>query len=205
MRILARPALTGLLAAIGIAALPALARAGAVCGTVRDGLTAQPVARAGAFLFHTTGVYTGLYAATDSSGDFCIAAVPAGTYDLQIRVDDYVAAVVRNLAVVEDQTGIRIDTLPPSRLRLAPPWPNPSRSRVTLGFGAEAPAPLELLVLDASGRLVRAWASSETAAGERTVTWDFRDRAGRPVAPGIYYVRLTDGREVVSRRIVFVP
>jgi subtilisin family serine protease len=63
-------------------------------------------------------------------------------------------------------------------------WPNPSRGPVSfrLPDGVDA----SISIVDLSGRLIRRLASSSPAA------WDGRDRTGRPVAPGFYWVRLDD-------------
>jgi hypothetical protein len=67
---------------------PAVCFAGAICGTVRDSETLQPVHRAAVFLFDNLDQYTGRYAGTDVAGHYCIDNVPNGTYTLQVRVDD---------------------------------------------------------------------------------------------------------------------
>ena len=95
---------------IEIAASSAVA--GSICGTVRDAQTSQPVAQAVVFLFDQLDQYTGRYAGTDLSGHYCIDNIAAGTYTLQVKVDDYIAAVVRNV-VVQTTTGVDVATHPP--------------------------------------------------------------------------------------------
>jgi hypothetical protein len=46
-----------------------------------------------------------------------------------------------------------------------------------------------------TGRLVRELASGTYSAGAHTLSWDLTDRDGRPVAGGIYFLRLAvEGR-----------
>lgn len=72
------------------------AGAGTLCGTVRDILTDGPVASAGVFLRNLDWSYTGLHAASAADGSWCIDPVPAGTYHLDVRVDDYRIGLVRS-------------------------------------------------------------------------------------------------------------
>jgi hypothetical protein len=60
-------------------------------------------------------------------------------------------------------------------------WPNPGTTRVRF----EAPAAGAVQVLDASGRVVR-----DLAAGARE--WDGRDRTGRQVPSGAYFITVGD-------------
>jgi hypothetical protein len=187
---------------------PSFTSAGTLCGTVRDAGTQAPIERAGVFLFLPDGTYTGLHAATDAAGGFCLDAVPAGTYDLQARVDDYLAAVIYGVVVTDAVTGVEVPALPPT-LRLLPPRPNPARSRVHLAFSAEPGAQVELLVVDLRGRVVRAFGGGVDAGASSSpdngLTWDFRDRQGRRVPGGVYFVLLTDGVRTQTRRLTFLP
>ncbi len=73
-------------------------------------------------------------------------------------------------------------------VRLAPPWPNPSRGAVTLRLRSADDSPVRIEVVDALGRLVR-HAVLAGVAGERTWSWDGRDDRGAPLAPGAYRAR----------------
>jgi flagellar hook assembly protein FlgD len=48
---------------------------------------------------------------------------------------------------------------------------------------------------------VRALVDGAMAAGLHDVPWDGRDDAGRGVAPGIYFVRLTAGDVAQTRKV----
>jgi hypothetical protein len=94
-------------------------------------------------------------------------------------------------------------------LRLAGAWPNPSRGPVALRIERAGGAPggtLRATVVDAAGRRVRVLASPLPAGPAPVVVpWDGRDESGRPVAPGVYGVRLEAGGEVAFGRVVRLP
>lgn len=186
------------------AATPPAHAAGTLCGIVRDGQTLAGVPRAGLFLRTPAGAYTGLNSATDASGHFCFSAIPAATYDIEVRVDDYRTAYLRNVVVVDAVSGVEIG-LEPAPAGLAPPTPNPATARVEFSFHLNQPGQVRLLVCDVRGRLVTGWQTTEASAGDRRIAWDFRDREGRSVAPGRYFVKLeTDGYSV-TRSLIRLP
>ena len=100
----------------------------------------------------------------------------------RVRVEALDGVPVRRLAVRAD-------------VRAAPafggPWlgtprPNPTRGPVTLPVALSGPARLD--VVDVLGRVVQTVRLGASAA---EVTWDGRDIAGRPVAAGVYLLRLS--------------
>lgn len=70
--------------------------------------------------------------------------------------------------------------------------PQPAAPRTTLSFRAPpGGGELRLAVHDAAGRLVRVLSERRGLEGDQRVEWDGRDDAGRPLAPGLYFARLT--------------
>ena len=175
--------------------------AGTICGIVRDTSSGAPVANAGVFVRETSGGYTGLHTASDGSGFYCIEDIPPGTYDLECRVDDYLAAFVRDVVVTDTQVGVGID-ITPSRLRLSA-RPNPASTRVILEFSSRTPNPIRIEIFDLQGRRLRGWEGE----GGRThiMNWSFRDNRGRPVPAGIYFARLSTGGHHRTVRILRIP
>lgn len=171
--------------------------AGTLCGTVRDAQTLQPVPRAAVFLFDPLDQYTGLHAGTGVDGRYCIGDIPSGTYTLQVRVDDYLAAVVRDI-VVDDATSVDVHTRTP--VFLGQPWPNPAAGGVAFDIATPNGAPTTLEVFDVRGRQVMGWRGPGT--GDQTIRWNLTDADGSPVASGIYLVRLRAGGNEAVRRFV---
>lgn len=97
---------------------------------------------------------------------------------------------------------------PATRLRLAPPSPNPARGSVAFAFETPATGEVRLEILDVQGRVVTSHTAALDAANGSTRYawgWDLRDRAGRPVAPGVYLVHLRSGRESATQRVIVLP
>ncbi len=181
-----------------------VALAGTLCGTVTETQSGAPVAYAGVFLRTPTGEYTGINGATDAAGSFCIASVPAGTYDLEIRVDHEQVAYVRGVVVTTSTTDVDV-TAAPAGTRLSAPVPNPARAVTHLAWTLASPSRVRIAIYDLRGRFVRGWSGAAIAPGSHSTEWDLRDASGRPVAPGVYFVRLDTDRLHLSRTIVRLP
>lgn len=79
--------------------------------------------------------------------------------------------------------------------------PNPARGGATILFARRAPGGVSVGIYDVSGRFVRSF-RADTASG--AVVWDGRNVSGESVGPGVYFIRLEDGRGVDTRRLVLV-
>jgi carboxypeptidase T len=92
-----------------------------------------------------------------------------------------------------------------ARLDLATPMPNPTRGRVRLAFAWPYGGRARLEVLDLQGRRIRTLLDGPLRASRYEMGWDLRDLEGRPVAPGLYLIRLSGERETVTRRLAVLP
>ena len=189
---------TALVATWTVAAAPSLA--GSICGTVRDALTLQPVSQAALFLFDNLDQYTGLYEDTDVAGQYCIDDITPGIYTLQVRVNDYLVAVVPGIEVTDSPTGVDVDL---RRLfALDEPWPNPASGMVSFRLQAPPESQVQLDVFDAAGRRLYGWQGRASGNGERTIEWNLRDFNGTELQSGIYFVRLRAANATAVRRFV---
>jgi hypothetical protein len=178
------------------------ARGGTICGTVGDAQTSAPVPHAGVFVRTAAGDYTGFYSATDLAGHFCIPGIPVGTYDLEVMVDDYQVAYLRNI-IVSPSTEVTVPAAL-SRLALAPPRPNPAARETDLYWVLPRAASTHLMVIDALGRIVREWSIPTLPAGTHAIRWNLRGLDGHSVPAGCYFVVLdaAGARRVSSFRRV---
>jgi PKD repeat protein len=90
----------------------------------------------------------------------------------------------------------------PAMLQLRNAAPNPFRDRSTIGFDLPAAAAVDLAIFDVSGRRIAGLASGVWQAGSHRVQWDGRDDRGRVQAPGVFFARLSIGRQVMVRKVV---
>lgn len=107
--------------------------------------------------------------------------------------------LVDNLYVPPVSTGIAADARAPGAVGIALA-PNPFRGACDIAFELPRPAETWLRVHDVTGRLVRTLRDGTLPAGEHREAWDGNDDAGRPVAAGVYFLRLVaDGRSTGKR------
>jgi hypothetical protein len=91
-----------------------------------------------------------------------------------------------------------------SGLALAPPRPNPSAGSTALRFTLPAPGAARLAIYDLAGRRVAVVSDGLHAAGPHFFRWDGTNVAGRRVASGTYFARLSFGSRTETRKIVRV-
>lgn len=90
-------------------------------------------------------------------------------------------------------------------------WPLPYRGgQLTVSFGVAGGigggrGSADLMVYDVAGRLVCTLANGEFTPGYQMVSWNGRDRHGRTVANGIYFVRLRTGGQIYRIKVVVMP
>jgi len=91
------------------------------------------------------------------------------------------------------------------RAPLDPPkltaFPNPFGNDLCLSFALPPGQLGKLMVFDASGRLVRAFA---VAAPSGSVAWDGTDRVGQRVAPGTYFLSLAGKDQTATGRVTLI-
>lgn len=81
-------------------------------------------------------------------------------------------------------------------------WPNPVRTACAIEVALARAGPATLAVYDATGRLVRLLHDGPTGGVARAWTWDGLDAHARPVANGLYFVRLRTADAAWVRRLV---
>jgi photosystem II stability/assembly factor-like uncharacterized protein len=82
------------------------------------------------------------------------------------------------------------------------PAPNPFGPTTRLSYSLPAGGTTKLSVYDIRGRHVRTLAQGWHLAGRHSAQWNGHDASGRPVAAGVYFIRLESLGEVATRKIV---
>jgi len=81
--------------------------------------------------------------------------------------------------------------------------PSLVRGQARISYAVAGPGHVTLGVYDAAGMLARTLVNGQVAPGDRIAVWDRTNNAGRTVAKGTYFYRLTaDGRSVSSKAVV---
>ena len=90
-------------------------------------------------------------------------------------------------------------------LRLHPNVPNPFNPRTTIAYALPRDASrVRLRVYDLAGHQVRTLWDGPESAGERSVVWDGRDDANRPVASGVYLYELITPEKRLTRKMTLL-
>lgn len=123
-------------------------------------------------------------------------------YGYPQRQGDWGLVIHNALAFLSGMTGVEETPagLPAGFVLAA--GPNPSRSVVRISYATPANGSANVRVYDANGRLVRIVHSGAAGPQVRHATWNLEDEAGRPVARGVYFCKLTSGSTTVGRKLV---
>jgi hypothetical protein len=81
-------------------------------------------------------------------------------------------------------------------------YPNPFTALTTIPYHLAASGSVDIAVFDLMGRRVRTLLSGKALKGNHEARWDGRDGAGRPVAGGVYFVRLQTPNHTAVRQVI---
>jgi hypothetical protein len=95
-------------------------------------------------------------------------------------------------------------SLPALELSLAQNYPNPFNPATTIRFVLPEKASVRLAVYDCAGREIARLLDGECEAGANEVLWDGRDARGAAVGTGVYFYRLTAGKQVLTKKMVLL-
>lgn len=107
-----------------------------------------------------------------------------------------------SISYFDPSTGV--EEAAPAALSLRANYPNPFNPATTIRFTTPRDGRASLKVYDLSGRLVRTLVDGALPAATHEVVWRGQDDAGRRVASGSYYYRLTAGGETLVRKMTLL-
>jgi hypothetical protein len=126
------------------------------------------------------------------NGSFHRAAAPlTQLHAIRYSTDSVLTAVSE--AGLKPVAGLKLAVLPN-------PVHGPSRVR----FSLPSVGPVRLAVHDLAGRCVQTLAAGSLGAGVHTIDWDRRDRFGRALATGVYFMRLETRAGTVNLKAIVV-
>jgi hypothetical protein len=113
-----------------------------------------------------------------------------------------------NTLCIDDFASMRVDSddpySPPADALQLSNYPNPFNLSTTIGYKLEASAPVKVEILNTKGQLVKSLESADKAAGSYSTNWNGTDNGGRSVASGIYYCRISAGKQHSIRKMLLI-
>ncbi|MBU8922322.1 MAG: T9SS type A sorting domain-containing protein [Bacteroidales bacterium] len=87
---------------------------------------------------------------------------------------------------------------------LAQNYPNPFNGNTTITYSIASPARVVLKIYDTAGRLIRTLEDRDREAGQYQIHWNGKDNAARPVASGVYFMRVAADDFNQTKKIVYL-
>lgn len=125
-----------------------------------------------------------------------LSAIPGRNYRYYISILENGSETARSRTIM-----LALDPMP---LTLYQNYPNPFNPSTTISFFLPRESEVELKIYDTSGREIITLADGTLDAGKHRAEWNGTNRAGISVSSGIYYYRLSTGRERITRKLVLM-
>ncbi|MFH1680155.1 MAG: M20/M25/M40 family metallo-hydrolase [Candidatus Eisenbacteria bacterium] len=124
--------------------------------------------------------------------------------DFGVDVTKACIAALAALAEPAVPTAVAGAESPPLRLVLHGNEPNPFNPQTRIRFELPAAGEAEIAVFDVSGRLVQTVLDKELNAGRHETVWKGKDGGGASAPSGVYFYRLTAGRESKTGKMLLI-
>jgi hypothetical protein len=99
-------------------------------------------------------------------------------------------------SVVEEPKPINLDA---NNLTI---FPNPFVAATNIRWNNHLPSITDIRIYDQSGRLVRWLLESQNTSKGSEIGWDGKDKNGKVINPGIYFVQVTTGITTITKTII---
>ncbi|MCH2657338.1 MAG: T9SS type A sorting domain-containing protein, partial [Dehalococcoidia bacterium] len=96
------------------------------------------------------------------------------------------------------------DMISPIEFSLSDNYPNPFNPSTSIDFSIAEPSIVDLLIYDASGRLVKTLVSENKGVGSYTVNWDGTNNNGVSVSAGMYLYKINTENYVETKKMLLV-
>jgi hypothetical protein len=92
----------------------------------------------------------------------------------------------------------------PDNFTLQQNYPNPFNPSTTIKYSVKNTCNVQIKIYNQLGQEVYVLVNEQKPAGEHNVTWDGKDAKGNKLASGIYYYRLTAGKQVDTKKMLYL-
>ena len=92
----------------------------------------------------------------------------------------------------------------PRKLALLGNYPNPFNSSTTISYQLSTAGNVELSIYNVLGQKVRSLVNTNQNAGIYKVVWDGTNETGSIINSGVYFCRISDGQEQMTRKVILI-
>lgn len=138
--------------------------------------------------------------------DYIGQVIPSGEFNMRVITTQYLQTyqvTARSLADFMPVSNFDdvIDT--PSISQMSN-YPNPFNNQTTLVFRSKSPQPVEIVIYNTKGQLIRILKMDKTGIGENSMVWDGKDENGIRVSNGIYMYNVKGGRYTSTKKMIML-
>jgi hypothetical protein len=83
-------------------------------------------------------------------------------------------------------------------------YPNPSNPQTLIELDIPAAGAVRFRVVDVRGRVVRSWRREQSGPGVVRESFDGRDEGGKPLASGVYFLRVEVAGQILNQRLTIL-
>lgn len=139
-------------------------------------------------------ITNGVLEQVDRSGEFNVCYVG-------VNLPAYSTVTV----TIKDNTTANLDeTIPAANISFNAVYPNPFAAETNISINQVKAGNLSVNVYNLKGELVKAVYQGKVTAGTQYYKWDGKDALNRAVPAGIYLVRVSDGINSISRKVIYL-
>ncbi|MCD4791920.1 MAG: T9SS type A sorting domain-containing protein [Bacteroidales bacterium] len=92
----------------------------------------------------------------------------------------------------------------PDNFTLQQNYPNPFNLSTTIEYTVAKPCDIQIKIYNLFGREVHVLVNEYKLAGKFSVTWDGKNAEGNELANGIYFYKLTAGKQSFSKKMLYI-
>ena len=138
-----------------------------------------------------------------SNGDKLELLVHSGG-DIDYDHADWADAKVWVDSVYGDVKNIASQTTPPQNMVLLGNYPNPFNSHTTILFIAPPESPISLIIYNVLGEKVKTLIDQKKLSGAQKAIWDGTDNLGNVLSSGIYFCKISNGKQCKTSKILLL-